>query len=109
MLLAADTGDLDALLIMALSIAASGEAARAAPLLERGRRARPDNADPCRDLETMQPRLPRSVVAGNIARAFGWRRRMPGCGRISRGTAGQFRAGNRAGRAARRAGVGGHV
>jgi Tetratricopeptide repeat len=27
------------------------------------RRARPDNADPCRDLETMQPRVPRSVVA----------------------------------------------
>jgi len=63
MLLAADTTDLDALLIMALSIAASGEAARAAPLLERVRRARPDNADPCRDLETMQPRIPRSVVA----------------------------------------------
>ena len=63
MLLATDTGDMDALLILALSIAASGEAARAAPLLERVRRARPDHADPCRDLETMQPRIPRSVVA----------------------------------------------
>jgi Flp pilus assembly protein TadD len=63
MLLAVDTGDLDALLILALAIAASGEAARAAPLLERVRRARPDNADPCRDLETMEPRVPRSVVA----------------------------------------------
>jgi Flp pilus assembly protein TadD len=63
MLLAVNTGDMDALLILALSIAASGEAARAAPLLERVRRARPDHADPCRDLETMQPRIPRSVVA----------------------------------------------
>jgi Flp pilus assembly protein TadD len=63
MLLAVNTADMDALLILALSIAASGEAARAAPLLERVRRARPDHADPCRDLETMQPRIPRSVVA----------------------------------------------
>jgi len=58
-----DPTDVDAMLILALAISASGEAARAAPLLDRVRRARPDNADPCRDLETMQPRVPRSVVA----------------------------------------------
>src|SRR3984957_20039962 len=62
-LLAVDTGDVDALLILGLAIAASGEAARAAPILERVRRARPNHDDPCRDLETMQPRVPRSHVA----------------------------------------------
>jgi Flp pilus assembly protein TadD len=61
--LAEEPGDLDVMVILALAIAASGEAARAAPLLERVRRARPDHADPCRDLETMEPRVPRSVVA----------------------------------------------
>jgi Flp pilus assembly protein TadD len=61
--LAVDPGDVEAMLILALAIAASGEAGRAAPLLERVRRARPGHADPCRDLETMEPRVPRSVVA----------------------------------------------
>lgn len=61
--LTVEPGDMDAMLILALAIAASGEAARAAPLLERVRRARPDHADPCRDLEIMEPRVPRSVVA----------------------------------------------
>jgi Flp pilus assembly protein TadD len=63
LLLAANKADIEALHILALAIAASGEASRAAPLMERVRRARPDAADPCRDLETMQPRVPRSVVA----------------------------------------------
>jgi Flp pilus assembly protein TadD len=62
-LLTVDTNDVEALLILGLAVAASGEAARAAPILERVRRARPDHADPCHDLETMQPRVPRSVVA----------------------------------------------
>src|SRR3954466_12656111 len=62
-LLNVDTRDVDALLILGLSVAASGEAARAAPILERVRRARPDHADPCRDLETMEPRVPRAIVA----------------------------------------------
>ncbi len=61
--LAVEPGDVEAMLILALAIAASGEAGRAAPMLERVRRARPDHADPCRDLETMEPRVPRSVVA----------------------------------------------
>jgi Flp pilus assembly protein TadD len=62
-LLAVDTNDIEALLILGLAVAASGEAARAAPILERVRRARPNHADPCHDLETMEPRVPRSVVA----------------------------------------------
>src|ERR1700722_10272003 len=61
-LLAVDTSDVEALLILGLAIAASGEAARAAPILDRVRRARPNRADPCRDLEPMEPRVPRSVV-----------------------------------------------
>ena len=62
-LLAIEPGDVEAMLILGLSIAASGEAARAAPILGRVRRARPDHADPCRDLSTMQPRVPRTMVA----------------------------------------------
>jgi tetratricopeptide (TPR) repeat protein len=61
--LADDANDVEAMLLLALAIAASGEAARAAPLLQRVRIARPDHADPCRDLEAMEPRVPRSVVA----------------------------------------------
>jgi Tfp pilus assembly protein PilF len=63
LLLAVDPGDVEAMLILGLAIAASGEAARAAPILERVRRARPDHADPCHDLETMQPHVPRAMVA----------------------------------------------
>src|SRR6185312_5115266 len=55
--------DVEAMLVLGIAIAASGEAGRAAPILERVRRARPDHADPCRDLETMEPRVPRSIVA----------------------------------------------
>jgi Tfp pilus assembly protein PilF len=62
-LLAVDPNDVDAMLILGLAIAASGEAARAAPILTRVRRARPDHNDPCRDLETMRPRVPRALVA----------------------------------------------
>jgi Flp pilus assembly protein TadD len=62
-LLAADRNDVEALLVLGLAVAASGEAARAAPVLERVRRARPGNDDPCHDLETMQPRIPRALVA----------------------------------------------
>ena len=62
-LLTIDRNDVEAMLILGLSVAASGEAARAAPILEKVRRARPNHADPCQDLATMQPRVPRSVVA----------------------------------------------
>jgi hypothetical protein len=61
-ILATKPGDIETTLVMALSIAASGEATRAAPFLERVRRARPTHADPCRDLATMSPRVPRAVV-----------------------------------------------
>ena len=108
--LAEEPGDLDAMLILALAVAASGEAARAAPLLERVRRARPDHADPCRDLETMEPRVPRSVVARQYRACL---RLAPSDARLRRGFrqlfVGQRRTGYRADRAARCAGAAGHV
>jgi hypothetical protein len=61
-ILAVDPADVEGMLILGLAIAASGEAARAAPILDRVRRARPGNADPCRDFATMEPRLPRALV-----------------------------------------------
>jgi hypothetical protein len=61
-LLAVDPGDVEGILILGLAIAASGEASRAAPLLDRVRRARPDHADPCRDFANMEPRVPRALV-----------------------------------------------
>jgi Tetratricopeptide repeat/Glycosyltransferase family 9 (heptosyltransferase) len=61
-LLAVDPTDIEGMLILGLSIAASGEASRAAPILDRVRRARPEHADPCRDFATMEPRVPRALV-----------------------------------------------
>ena len=61
-LLADDPTDVEGMLILGLAIAASGEASRAAPILGRVRRARPEHADPCRDFATMEPRLPRALV-----------------------------------------------
>lgn len=61
-LLAVDPTDIEAMLILGLAIAASGEASRAAPILDRVRRARPEHADPCRDFATMEPRVPRALV-----------------------------------------------
>ncbi|MGA3000407.1 MAG: glycosyltransferase family 9 protein [Acetobacteraceae bacterium] len=61
-LLAVDPTDIEAMLILGLAIAASGEASRAAPILDRVRRARPDHADPCRDFAMMEPRVPRALV-----------------------------------------------
>jgi len=61
-LLAVDPTDVEGMLVLGLAIAASGEAARAAPILERVRRARPNHADPCRDFATMEPRVPRALV-----------------------------------------------
>ena len=61
-LLADDPSDVEGMLLLGLAIAASGEASRAAPLLDRVRRARPEHADPCRDFATMEPRVPRALV-----------------------------------------------
>ena len=56
-LLAVNPADVEGMLILGLAIAASGEASRAASLLNRVRRARPEHADPWpRDFATMEPR-----------------------------------------------------
>lgn len=61
-ILASDPSDVEATLVLGLAIAASGEAARAAPILGRVRRARPELAEPCRDFANMEPRVPRALV-----------------------------------------------
>jgi Flp pilus assembly protein TadD len=61
-LLAVNPTDVEGMLVLGLAIAASGEASRAAPILDRVRRARPDHAEPCRDFATMEPRVPRALV-----------------------------------------------
>ncbi len=63
MILALDPNDIEAILVLGLAIAASGEAGRAAPILGRVRKARPEHDDPCRDLASLRPRVPRAVVA----------------------------------------------
>lgn len=51
-----------ALLLLGLSIAAMGEAGRAAPVLDRIARLRPDAPHPCQDLITLHPPLPPTLV-----------------------------------------------
>ncbi len=79
LLVAVNPHDVEAMLVLGLAVAASGEAARAAPILERVRHARPGHADPCRDLETMQPRVPRSIVTRQYRACL---RLAPGDGRL---------------------------
>jgi tetratricopeptide (TPR) repeat protein len=61
--LADDPADLNAVLLLGLAVAAMGEASRAAPALARVAAERPDAAHPCSDLVSMQPALPRALVA----------------------------------------------
>ncbi|MBN8904033.1 MAG: hypothetical protein BGO51_01805 [Rhodospirillales bacterium 69-11] len=62
-LLTQESDDPDALLVLGLTIAAMGQPERAAPVLDRVARARPDAAHPCRDLAAMRPAVPRRMVA----------------------------------------------
>lgn len=62
-LLAQDSGDVDGMLLLGLTVAAMGEADRAAVVLDRVARARPDHAHPCRDFAAMRPAVPRRRVA----------------------------------------------
>lgn len=66
-LLARDADDTDAMLVCGLATGASGDAVRAAPLLDRVARARPDAAHPCRDLAGL---LAQSARPERIARQF---------------------------------------
>ena len=55
--------DIEALLLLGLAIAATGEASRAAPVLERVARARPNHAHPCHDLSELRPPVSTALIA----------------------------------------------
>jgi tetratricopeptide (TPR) repeat protein len=59
-------GDLNALLLQGLAIAAMGESRRAAPILREIAHRNPGAADPCIDLSQLQPPLPRRLVARQL-------------------------------------------
>lgn len=61
--LALDPNNLHASLLVGLSIAAMGEAARAAPVLDHVARHRPDAPHPCRELAGFNPPLPYALIA----------------------------------------------
>jgi tetratricopeptide (TPR) repeat protein len=61
--LAAHPLKIEALLLLGLAMAATGDPARAAQTLNLVMRERPDYAHPCDDLAALQPPLPRSLVA----------------------------------------------
>ncbi|MGE0222857.1 MAG: tetratricopeptide repeat protein [Acetobacteraceae bacterium] len=80
-LVATDPSDLDALLILGLAIAASGEASRAAPVLDRLWRARPEYRHPCQDLADLRPPLPTALISRQYRASL---RLAPGDGRLRR-------------------------
>jgi tetratricopeptide (TPR) repeat protein len=62
-LLLHDPADIEGTLLLGLTVAAMGEADRAAPVLNRVARERPDHAHPCRDVAAMRPAVPRRLVS----------------------------------------------
>jgi Flp pilus assembly protein TadD len=62
-LLARDAVDVEALLLLGLSVAARGQTQRAAAILDRVARERPDDAHPCGDLTALLPRFSRTQIA----------------------------------------------
>jgi Flp pilus assembly protein TadD len=62
-LLARDAVDVEALLLLGLSVAARGQTQRAAAILDRVARERPHDAHPCGDLTALLPRFSREQIA----------------------------------------------
>lgn len=62
-LLARDAVDVEALLLLGLSVAARGQTQRAAAILDRVARERPHDAHPCGDLTALLPRFSRTQIA----------------------------------------------
>jgi Flp pilus assembly protein TadD len=62
-LLARDAVDVEALLLLGLSVAARGQTQRAAAILDRVARERPRDAHPCGDLPALLPRFTRTQIA----------------------------------------------
>jgi Flp pilus assembly protein TadD len=61
-ILARDAVDVEALLLLGLSVAARGQTQRAAAILDRVARERPADAHPCGDLTSLLPRLSRTQI-----------------------------------------------
>jgi Flp pilus assembly protein TadD len=61
-LLARDAVDVEALLLLGLSVAARGQTQRAAAILDRVARERPHGAHPCADLTALLPRFTRTQI-----------------------------------------------
>ena len=55
--------DIEAMLLLGLAIAAPGEASRAAPVLDRVARARPNHPHPCHDLSELRPPVATALIA----------------------------------------------
>jgi Flp pilus assembly protein TadD len=64
--LACDLGDVEALLLLGLAVAAQGQTARAAPVLDHVARNRPNAVHPCKELAQLSPPLPRERVAAQF-------------------------------------------
>ncbi len=62
----ADGTDLEALLLFGIAIAARGQATRAAAILDRVARERPDQPHPCAELAGLPGQLPHSQVAAQF-------------------------------------------
>lgn len=61
-ILAKDAVDVEALLLLGLSVAARGQTQRAAAILDRVARERPHDAHPCGDLPALLPRFSRTQI-----------------------------------------------
>lgn len=61
--LADDPADPEAMRLLGLAVAAMGEDARAAPMLNQAAAGRPDADHPCADFARLRPPLPRTLVA----------------------------------------------
>ncbi len=61
-LLARDAVDVEALLLLGLSVAGRGQTQRAAAILDRVARERPHDAHPCGDLTALLPRFSRTHI-----------------------------------------------
>jgi Flp pilus assembly protein TadD len=58
-----DAADIEAMMLHGLALAAQGDVAQAAPLLQKVATARPTFAHPCRDLARLRPDVPDLVAA----------------------------------------------
>jgi Flp pilus assembly protein TadD len=65
-ILAKDSVDVEALFLLGLSVAARGQTQRAAAILDRVARERPNEAHPCGDLPALLPRFSRAQITAQF-------------------------------------------